>query len=79
MVATFSYLYNRRIYLNMVAGGFVNDLIALGDSTEHDDRYDRLVEYVAIMKCLFEDPGSVTFTGAYFTIKNLTIKPQNST
>ena len=76
MVATFSYLYNRRIYLNMVAGGFVNDLIALGDSTEHDDRYDRLVEYVAIMKCLFEDPGSVTFTGAYFTIKNLTIKPQ---
>lgn len=76
MVATFSYLYNRRIYLNMVAGGFVNDLIALGDSTEHDDRYDRLVEYVSIMKSLFDEPGSVTFAGSYFTIKNLTIKPQ---
>jgi alkanesulfonate monooxygenase len=76
MVTTFSYLYNRRIYLNMVAGGFVNDLIALGDSTEHDDRYDRLVEYVSIMKCLFNEPGSVTFTGTYFNIKNLTIKPK---
>jgi alkanesulfonate monooxygenase len=76
MVTTFSYLYNRRTYLNMVAGGFVNDLIALGDSTEHDDRYDRLVEYVSIMNCLFNDPGSVTFTGTYFAVKNLAIKPR---
>jgi alkanesulfonate monooxygenase len=76
MVTTFSYLYNRRIYLNMVAGGFVNDLIALGDCTEHDDRYDRLVEYVSIMKCLFDEPGSVTFTGTYFAVKNLAIKPR---
>ena len=76
MVTTFSYLYNRRIYLNMVAGGFMNDLIALGDSTEHDDRYDRLVEYVSIMKCLFNEPGPVTFTGVYFAIKNLAIRPR---
>ena len=76
MVATFSHLYNRRIFLNMVAGGFVNDLVALGDSTEHDERYDRLIEYVSIMKLLFEEPESVTYTGTYFAIKNLTIKPQ---
>lgn len=75
MVTTFSYLYNRRIYLNMVAGGFRNDLIALGDCTEHDDRYDRIVEYVSIMKYLFDGPGPLSFTGAYFTMKNLSIKP----
>src|SRR5262245_58150199 len=78
MVTTFSYLYNRRIYLNMVAGGFVNDLVALCDFIEHDDRYDRLIEYVSIMKCLFDDPGPVTFTGAYFAVKNITIKPRIS-
>jgi alkanesulfonate monooxygenase len=78
MVTTFSYLYNRRIYLNMVAGGFVNDLIALGDCTEHDDRYDRIVEYTSIMKHLFDTPGPLTFTGTYFTVKNLTIKPKLS-
>jgi alkanesulfonate monooxygenase len=76
MVTTFSYLYNRRIYLNMVAGGFVNDLVALGDCTEHDDRYDRIVEYASIMKYLFDGPGPLSFTGTYFTVKNLTIKPK---
>jgi alkanesulfonate monooxygenase len=76
MVTTFSYLYNRRIYLNMVAGGFVNDLIALGDCTEHDARYDRIVEYTSIMRYLFEEPGPLSFTGTYFTVKNLAIKPR---
>ncbi len=76
MVTTFSYLYNRRIFLNMVAGGFRNDLIALDDYIEHDDRYDRIVEYVSIMKCLFDEPGPLTFTGDYFTVKNLTLKPR---
>jgi alkanesulfonate monooxygenase len=76
MVTTFSYLYNRRIYLNMVAGGFINDLIALGDCTEHDDRYDRIVEYASIMKYLFDGHGPLSFTGTYFTVKNLTIKPK---
>jgi alkanesulfonate monooxygenase len=75
MVTTFSYLYARRIYLNMVAGGFRNDLLALGDYIEHDDRYDRIVEYVSIMKFLFDEPGPLTFTGTYFTVKNLKIKP----
>jgi alkanesulfonate monooxygenase len=75
IVTTFSYLYNRRIYLNMVAGGFRNDLIALGDCTEHDERYDRIVEYVSIMKSLFEEPGPLTFTGDYYTVKNLALKP----
>jgi alkanesulfonate monooxygenase len=76
MVTTFSYLYNRRIFLNMVAGGFRNDLMALDDYTEHDGRYDRIVEYVSIMKCLFGEPGPLSFSGAYFTVKNLTIKPR---
>jgi alkanesulfonate monooxygenase len=76
MVTTFSYLYNRRIYLNMVAGGFINDLIALGDCTEHDNRYDRIVEYTSIMKYLLDGSGPLSFTGTYFTVKNLTIKPR---
>lgn len=76
MVTTFSYLFNRRIFLNMVAGGFRNDLIALGDCLEHDDRYDRIVEYVSIMKHLFDEPGPLTFTGDYFTVKNLSINPR---
>jgi alkanesulfonate monooxygenase len=76
MVTTFSYLYDRRIFLNMVAGGFRNDLLALDDCTEHDDRYDRIVEYTSIMKCLFDGSGPLSFAGTYYTVKNLTIKPR---
>jgi len=76
MVTTFSYLYNRRIYLNMVAGGFVNDLVALGDCTAHNDRYDRIVEYTSIMQYLFSGSAPLSFTGSYFTVKNLTVKPR---
>ena len=36
-------LSQRQVYLNMVAGGFKNDLVALNDTTPHDRRYDRLV------------------------------------
>src|SRR5438034_3094688 len=34
LVASFGHLYGRRIYLNMVAGGFKNDLVALNDTTD---------------------------------------------
>ena len=76
IVSTFSYLYDRRIFLNMVAGGFRNDLIALGDCIEHDDRYGRIVEYVSIMRSLFEEPAPLTFTGDYYAVKNLALKPR---
>jgi alkanesulfonate monooxygenase len=43
MVPSLAFLYGRRIYLNMVAGGFKNELAALNDTTPHDGRYERLV------------------------------------
>ena len=33
MIATYAYLHDRRLFLNMLAGGFKNDLVALGDDT----------------------------------------------
>jgi alkanesulfonate monooxygenase len=61
MVAGFGHLYNRRLYLNMVAGGFKNDLVALNDATPHDERCTRLVEYTTIIKLLLSSPAPVTF------------------
>lgn len=74
MVSTLAFLTGRRIYLNMVAGGFRNDLLALDDDTEHDDRYDRLVEYTTIVTRLLEG-DHVTFGGRYYQVKNLRLKP----
>ena len=49
-VTTLAYLYGRRLYLNMIAGGYTNDLLALNDLTPHDKRYARLIEYTMIIK-----------------------------
>lgn len=75
MIASFGHFYDRRIYLNMVAGGFKNDLVALNDLTPHDKRYDRLVEYTLIIKQLLDGENSVTFKGSFYEINNLKLKP----
>lgn len=73
-VSSLAFLYGRRIALNMVAGGFVKDLEQLGDSTEHDARYDRLIEYTQILKALLHGE-TVTFSGEYYTVTNLKFSP----
>ncbi len=76
MAATFGFLYQRRIWLNMVAGGFRLDLKALADETPHDERYDRLVEYGEIVKGLLAGPDPVSFAGDYYTVRDLKMSPK---
>ena len=75
IVSSFAHLYERRIYLNMVAGGFTTDLAALNDTTPHDKRYARLIEYTSIIKQLLGYAGPVTFEGEFYTIRNLRMTP----
>lgn len=75
MVSTLAFLHGRRIFLNMLAGGFKNDLLALDDETPHDDRYVRTVEYTQIVKALLSSPDPVTFEGKYYKVSNLRMTP----
>ena len=75
MITSLAFLHGRRLYLNMVAGGFKNDLTALNDLTPHDDRYVRLVEYAAIIQSLLQSPDAVSFEGRYFKVSNLKLTP----
>jgi alkanesulfonate monooxygenase len=75
MVASLGHLYGRRIYLNMVAGGFKNDLSALNDPTPHDKRYTRLIEYTTIIKELLAGPAPVTFEGEFYKVNKLKMTP----
>lgn len=76
MAASLAFLYGRRVYLNMVAGGFKNDLVALNDTTPHDSRYDRLVEYTQIIRRLLESNTPVTFNGRFYQVTGLTLQPR---
>src|SRR5437667_8162940 len=75
MITSFAHLYGRRFYLNMVAGGFKNDLAALNDLTPHDERYARLVEYTTIIQSLLRTADPVSFEGRYYKVTNLKLTP----
>src|SRR5262249_32913625 len=75
MAATYAHFYGRKIFLNMVAGGFKNDLLALNDTTQHDDRYARLIEYTTIIMRLLASSDPVTFEGKFYQVKNLRMRP----
>jgi len=73
-IASLAFLHGRSIFLNMLAGGFKNDLLALGDNTPHDDRYVRTVEYTNIVAALCRGE-TVTFAGKYYNVENLKLVP----
>jgi len=74
-VSSFGYLYDRQIYLNMLAGGFKNDLLALDDLTPHDRRYDRMVEYVKVIQLLLGNTTGVSYQGEFYKIDKLKMTP----
>jgi alkanesulfonate monooxygenase len=74
IVASLAFLHGRRIYLNMVAGGFKSDLEALDDRTPHDERYTRLAEYTTVIMNLLRG-GPVTVDGRYYRITNVKMTP----
>jgi len=74
MVASLAFLHGRRVYLNMLAGGFKNDLVALGDRTPHDERYERTTEYTLIMKELLAG-NAVSLNGRFHQVENLRLSP----
>jgi alkanesulfonate monooxygenase len=74
LVTSLAYLYGRRVYLNMLAGGFKNDLVALGDETPHDERYARTTEFTLIVKGLLAGEA-VTLEGSYYQVRNLSLAP----
>lgn len=75
MVTSLAYLHGRAVHLNMLAGGFRNDLLALGDGASHDDRYTRTAEYTRIVLELLRSDDPVTFSGDHYRVENLRLTP----
>lgn len=74
-IASLAYLYGRRLYLNMVAGGFKNDLEALDDTTPHDKRYARLIEYTLVIMGLLSSRAPLSFDGKFHRVSKLKLAP----
>ncbi|HMI98969.1 MAG TPA: LLM class flavin-dependent oxidoreductase [Gaiellaceae bacterium] len=74
-VASFAHLFERRVALNFVAGGFPFDLIALGDKLDHDRRYDRLAEYGRLVVDLLRGSEPITAAGEFYDVRRLRLGP----
>jgi len=75
IVATFGHLYGRTVYLNMIVGGFTNDLVGLNDTIPHDKRYTRLIEYTCVILELLRSPKPVTFEGQFYKVDKIKMVP----
>jgi alkanesulfonate monooxygenase len=75
MISSFAYIFGRKTYINCVTGTSKNDLISFDDNLEHNDRYERLREYIEIVKLLLK-AEPVTYTGKFYTVKNMQLLPE---
>lgn len=72
-VASIALLHQRRVDLNFVTGGFKADLASLGDTLDHDRRYDRLVEYVEVVRDLLAG-RRVTYSGSHYRLESAKVR-----
>ncbi len=75
MVASLAFMYGRSVHINLVAGGFKLDLEALGDSTPHDERYERATAYADIMQRLLDGDEPVFADGPYYRLEGARLQP----
>jgi alkanesulfonate monooxygenase len=75
LVTTFGSLHGRGVDLNLVAGGFTRDLEAMGDTTPHDQRYARLIDYARVVCGLLTDGAPITYEGAHYSVAALALRP----
>jgi len=68
-INTLSGLIGGRVALNIVAGSSTAEQRGYGDYLEHDERYARADEYLAICRSFWRNDGEVDFDGKYCRVK----------
>ncbi|HEY7417893.1 MAG TPA: LLM class flavin-dependent oxidoreductase [Ktedonobacteraceae bacterium] len=72
-VATLTYMYQRALDLNMVAGASPADSRKIGDEVNEQEKHERLREYIRVLQLLVAGP--TTFHGHYFHFNDVTLQP----
>ena len=68
-INTLSGLIGGRVALNFVAGSSPQEQRGYGDFLEHDERYARAEEYLAICRSFWRNDGEVNFSGTYCRVE----------
>ena len=68
-VNTLSALTGGRVHINMVCGHTPHELRYYGDFLQHDERYERTDEFLAICRAFWKRDAEVNFAGKYYRIE----------
>ncbi|HXW30326.1 MAG TPA: LLM class flavin-dependent oxidoreductase [Xanthobacteraceae bacterium] len=69
-INTLSALAGGRVTLNVVAGYSVSEQRYYGDFLQHDERYARTAEFLAVCDAFWRGDGPVNFSGRYYAVEN---------
>ncbi|KAB0686473.1 alkanesulfonate monooxygenase [Burkholderia territorii] len=70
IVNTVSWMSNKRIALNLVAGISPDEQAFYGDFLQHDDRYRRADEFLDVLHRFWRGETPLTYEGKHYTIRN---------
>jgi alkanesulfonate monooxygenase len=68
-INTLSGLIGGRVALNIVAGSSTQEQRGYGDFLEHDERYARAGEFLAVCRSFWRNEGEVDFDGKYWRVE----------
>ncbi|MFD1039605.1 LLM class flavin-dependent oxidoreductase [Virgibacillus byunsanensis] len=76
MAANIDHISNGRFTLNVVSGWWAEEAKQYGgDFTEHDERYDRTIEFLEIVKGLWTE-DTFSYEGKFYKIENTELSPK---
>jgi len=68
-VNTLSHLVGGRVALNIVAGSSTAEQRGYGDYLEHDERYERAEQFLAVCRAFWRNDGAVDFEGKHYRVE----------
>jgi alkanesulfonate monooxygenase SsuD/methylene tetrahydromethanopterin reductase-like flavin-dependent oxidoreductase (luciferase family) len=71
MIHTLTSLYGRRVDLNLITGASPEELLQIGDAVNHDQRYDRAVEYARVVRDLLSSDEPYDLDGRFHRYRDL--------
>ena len=69
-INTLSCLIDGRVHINIVSGRSPQEHRYYGDFLNHDERYQRTAEFLAICNAFWTKEGDVNFSGKFYQIEN---------
>ncbi|NJP52691.1 LLM class flavin-dependent oxidoreductase [Streptomyces sp. SBST2-5] len=71
LIHTLSRLHGRQIDVNLITGAANEELIQVGETLDHDQRYERAVEYATVLRHLLSSDEPLVHEGRHYRYQGL--------